>query len=133
MTTFERTKQPLSVFEHAGRTAFLMLIFKSDNPYPKTDKHGVNEPANLAWDRGYQLEADALTAKTRAAKTPARKPFPLKRPLAARPGGTRPPLPRPGGMRPPVRPGNHPRFAGYVGHADRPSSHLVPVEVSRGK
>lgn len=105
MTKFERACQPLSVFERAGRTAFLMLILKIDNPYPRTDKNGIiPEPANLAWDRGYQEEADALAAKTRAAKpVVARKPYSFKRPISARKPGSAFP-------RPPARPGNHPRF-----------------------
>lgn len=89
MTKFESKHQPISVFEHAGRTAFLMLILKSDNPYPKTDTMGVNEPANLAWDRGWQTEADAVAVKPRLKPVVKRAPYPFKRP---------------------VRTGNHPRF-----------------------
>ena len=57
-----------------------MMVLKADNPYAKFDKNGVPEPANVAWDRGYDAEAGALADKTRAAKTPApRRPYPFKR------------------------------------------------------
>jgi hypothetical protein len=101
MTTFERTKQPLSVFEHAGRTAFAMQILKTANPYPKTDANGVAEPAALAWDRGYQSAADEAFQKERPAR-PERKPFERK-------PGRRFDKDRTAGRKP-SRPANHPRF-----------------------
>lgn len=139
MTTFERTKQNLSVFEHAGRTAFLMLILKADNPYPKFDKYGVPEPANLAWDRGYDAEAGALADKTRAAKTPApRKPYPFKRPIGSvRHNPTSAKRAATGPIRTELGRKIRAAFvinrAGFVGHGDRSSGHVVPVEVTRGK
>lgn len=111
MTIFERTKQTLAVFEHAGRTAFAMQIPKVNNPYPKTDASGVAEPSNLAWDRGYQAAADETYAKEHPARpVVVRKPH--QRP--AKPTGR------------PNRPANHPRFVGNRG--------IVPTaEVRRGK
>lgn len=97
MTTFERTKQPLSVFEHAGRTAFAMQILKTANPYPKTDANGVAEPAALAWDRGYDAASNEAFQKEHPARPVERKPF--KRRFENRPDG-----------RKPSRPANHPRF-----------------------
>jgi hypothetical protein len=101
MTTFELTKQPLSLFEHAGRTAFSMLILKTANPYPKTDKNGVAEPSNLAWDRGYDAASNEAFQKEHP----------------SRPRGERKPMPRPNGRKPEVRkpassrgPINPPRF-----------------------
>jgi hypothetical protein len=98
MTIFERSKQPLSVFEHAGRTAFAMQIPKGNNPYVKTDKNGVAEPSNLAWDRGYQAAADEAFQREHPAKPRVeRKPF--KRSST---GPKFTPKPQP--------PANHPRF-----------------------
>lgn len=100
MTTFERSMQPLSVFEHAGRTAFTMQILKVNNPYQKTDANGVAEPSALAWDRGYQAASDEAFQKEHPA-----------RPVVAR-------KPSPSFRRPPqqhtrnVRPANHPRWKG---------------------
>ena len=91
MTKFESACQTLSVFEHAGALAFSMMIVKVNNPYPKTDQFGVPEPANLAWDRGYQTAADAVVVKARPIK-PYVKRAPFKRSAQ------------------PARPGNHPRF-----------------------
>jgi hypothetical protein len=80
MTSFERTKQPIAVFEHAGRIAFSMQILKVNNPYPKTDANGVPEPANLAWDRGYDAANNEAFQREHPSKprTETRKPF--KRP-----------------------------------------------------
>jgi len=74
MTHFERTKQPIAVFENAGRIAFGMQIPIGNNPYPKTDKYGVSEPSNLAWDRGYKAASDEAVQKERPARAD-RKPF----------------------------------------------------------
>ena len=63
MTNFERTKQPIAVFENAGRIAFGMQIPIGNNPYPKTDKNGVAEPSNLAWDRGYKAAEEEAFLK----------------------------------------------------------------------
>jgi len=102
MTCFERTKQILGVFEHAGRIAFGMQIPKGNNPYPKTDANGVAEPSNLAWDRGYQAATDAAYLREHPAKpVVARKPYPFKRPVKPGTG----------------RPANHPRFVGNRGIA----------------
>lgn len=111
MTSFERSKQPLSVFEHAGRTAFAMQIPKANNPYPKTDANGVNEPSAIAWDRGYQAAADEAFQKEHPAK-PKFERTPFKR-FEKRPEG-----------RKPSPPANHPRFVGKRGNAP---------EVNRGK
>lgn len=75
MTSFERTQQPLFVFEHAGRIAFAMQIPKTNNPYAKTDRNGVAEPSNLAWDRGYQAATDEAFQHERPAKPVERRPF----------------------------------------------------------
>jgi hypothetical protein len=107
MTSFERTKQPLSVFEHAGRTAFAMQILKTANPYPKTDANGVAEPAARAWDRGYQAAADEAYQKEHPAR-PVVERRPFKQRFEKRPDG-----------RKSSRPANHPRF--------------VRAEVGRGK
>lgn len=74
MTNFERTKQPIGVFENAGRIAFGMQIPIGNNPYPKTDKEGVSEPANLAWDHGYKAAADEAFQKETATRV-GRKTF----------------------------------------------------------
>lgn len=117
MTSFERTKQPLSVFEHAGRTAFAMQINKLSNPYPKTDANGVDEPAAKAWDRGYQAAADEAYQKEHPpSKRPdVRKPF--KRSST---GPKFSPRPKPYA--------NHPRFVGKRGNTTEDAS-----VVSRGK
>jgi hypothetical protein len=110
MTSFERSKQPLSTFEHAGRTAFMMVILKTANPYPKTDANGVAEPAALAWDRGYQAAADEAFQKEHPARPERSRPE-YKRSQnrnSNRPDG-----------RKSSRPANHPRF--------------VRAEVGRGK
>lgn len=109
MTNFERTKQPLGVFEHAGRIAFGMQIPKVNNPYPKTDANGVDEPSAKAWDRGYQAAADEAYAKEHPAKpVVARKPYPFKKSV------------KPGAPRTNNRPANHPRFVGNRGNAPTP-------------
>jgi hypothetical protein len=94
LTKFESIHQTISVFEHAGGTACRMLILKTDNPYPKTDKNGVPEPAFQAWERGWKSAADAGAIKVRPIK-PYVKRAPFKRP-------TQPTQP--------ARPGNYPRF-----------------------
>lgn len=103
MTSFERTKQALSVFENAGRNAFAMQIPKSSNPYPTHDTLGIVEPSHVAWDRGYQAAADDAFQKDRPAKPKfERKPF--KR-SSTGPKFSPKPLP----------PANHPRFVKVVG------------------
>ena len=74
MTNFERTKQPIAVFENAGRIAFGMQIPIGNNPYPKTDKNGVAEPSNLAWDRGYKAASEETFLKEHPARV-EHKPF----------------------------------------------------------
>ena len=88
MTNFERTKQPIAVFENAGRIAFGMQIPIGNNPYPKTDKNGVAEPSNLAWDRGYKAASDEAFQKehpARVERRPMKKTF-----VGTKPVGTKP-------------------------------------------
>jgi hypothetical protein len=99
MTSFELTKQPLAVFEHAGRIAFAMQIPKVNNPYPNGDKNGVPGPAHLAWDRGYQVAADE--AYQREHPTRARVEYKRPRNENRRPDG-----------RKVSRPANHPHWKG---------------------
>jgi hypothetical protein len=96
MTEFERTKQTIAVFEHAGRIAYAMQIPVANNPYPKTDAQGRPEPAFAAWDRGYALAGEETFQKARPARpVVARKPSPtFKQPSQ------------------PSRPANHPRWKG---------------------
>ena len=81
MTNFERTKQTIAVFENAGRIAFGMQIPIGNNPYPKTDKNGVAEPSNLAWDRGYKAaeEEAFLKEHPRKPRLVERKPLVTKK------------------------------------------------------
>ena len=74
MTSFERTKQPIAVFENAGRIAFSMQIPITSNPYPRTDANGVAEPAAQAWDRGYKAANEEAFQKEHPARV-ERKPF----------------------------------------------------------
>jgi len=89
MTSFERTKQPIAVFEHAGRTAFSMQILKTANPYPKTDANGVPEPANLAWDRGYDAANNEAFQREHPAR-PRVERKPVKRADVRKPEARRP-------------------------------------------
>ena len=81
MTIFERTQQPIAVFESAGRIAFSMQIPITSNPYPRTDANGVAEPAAQAWDRGYKAanEEAFLKEHPRKPRLVERKPLVTKK------------------------------------------------------
>ena len=107
MTLFERTKQPIAVFENAGRIAFGMQVPLGNNPYPKTDKDGVAEPSNLAWERGYKAASEEAFLKehpARVERKPVKKTFTGTKPWSSikHKKDTRPPAnpPRWKGARP---------------------------------
>ena len=74
MTHFERTKQPIAVFENAGRIAFGMQIPIGNNPYPKTDTNGVAEPAESGVGSWLQSRSEEAFLKEHPARV-ERKPF----------------------------------------------------------